>query len=105
MLTPKRHITTLAELTSAELQQMVGLHEKIIKKYQSLKLLDSTGKPFSKYEMLWRVRKDTFDEITGNTKPDHFHLNIYPFKDHHTDPVMEREAYLFDIREYLGSTI
>lgn len=104
MLTPKRHVVLMSELTGNELKEMVTFHQHIIDLYRQANLKDCNGNPFNKYEMLWRVRDDTHDPITGNKKPNHLHLNIYPFKDHHTDPVMDRDGFEYDIRKLLIET-
>lgn len=101
MLTPKRHVVLLNELNGGELKEMVSFHQDVIENYKRINLIDKDGNPYKKYEMLWRVRNDTYDTVTGNMKPDHFHLNIYPFRDHHTDPVMDKDAFLYDFRREL----
>lgn len=101
MLTPKRHVRFLSELNQEEIMEMVKLQCEIVDIYYGLELKDCNGNKFNKFEMLYRTRFDTHDPITGNTKPDHFHLNIYPFRDHHADPVMERDAYKYDLKSIL----
>ena len=101
MLTPKRHCVTIQELTGAELKELIRIQGQVIDLYRKSGLKDLNGNPYKRYEMLWRVRDETHDPITGNVKPDHFHLNIDPFMEHNLDASIQRDAHLFDFRDVL----
>lgn len=100
LLVPKRHIRDIIEFTSEELGECLSLYKNIIQKYISLKLVDNEGNPYVKYEMLWRKRLDCHDPVNHIVKPDHFHLNIYPFRDHLYEPKVY-DAHLFNIKDIL----
>lgn len=101
MLIPKRHFVEYWDMTNDEAIELKQLSKYVINRYRQAKLLRSDNTEIKKYVFFWRLRDDRFDPISGNIRPDHFHLHIAPDKDHLWDPTLDENAYKVDIRKLI----
>lgn len=101
MLIPKRHFTEFTEMTEFELSEMGEMLKLAMVKYRGAGLKRADGSEVKKYVYFFRKRDDRFDPISGNIRPDHFHIHIAPDKDHLWDTCLDKEPYNCDINKLL----
>lgn len=101
MFVPKRHFVEFSEMTPEELGDLMKIYKRAIAKFRFKHLKRKDGSPIKKYVLFWRMRDDLLDKISGNIRPNHFHLHFTPDKDHLWDPTLDGDAHLFDIEEEL----
>lgn len=101
LLVPKRHFKEFEEITEKEMGEFKIMLNWAVKKYRDKKLFREDGSPIKKYIFFWRLRDDPLDMVSGNIRPDHFHFHIAPDRDHLWDPIVEHNAYLWDVNELL----
>lgn len=101
MLIPKRHFQHLWDTTEEEMAEYNQLVKKILEIYSKKNLHRKDGSKIKNYVFFWRLRNDSRDPISHNTRPDHFHLHIAPDKEHRWDPVVDPTASQWNIRKFL----
>jgi diadenosine tetraphosphate (Ap4A) HIT family hydrolase len=97
MLIPKRHFVELGEMSDFETLEMKELLSLVTSKYRSANLLREDKTKVEKFIYFWRKRDNTYDPVSNNFRPDHFHIHIAPDKDHLWDPVLDKNPYLCDV--------
>ncbi len=97
MLVPKRHFIKLSEMNIVETIEYVECVEDVLNIYQKARLKRVDGTSIEKYVYFWRYRANTFDPISKNNRPNHFHLHFAPDKDHLWDPVIEKNAHKYNL--------
>jgi galactose-1-phosphate uridylyltransferase len=101
MIFPKRHVEDIINLTVTEISEMFEIYKEVVDEYRKHQLVDKDGNIYNKYEFLWRMRDDRYDPKMGIVKVAHFHFNMYPFREHHTDPAIEKDASNYSFRDLL----
>ena len=99
----KRHLKEITELSDEEMKEFFEMYSYAISKFRNAKLKRDDGSEIKKYVFFWRLRDDLLDRISGNIRPDHFHVHLTPDKDHFWDSTIDRNAYKIDIVKALGS--
>jgi len=102
MFITKRHVKELSELSITEMGELIEFYAYAIERFRKAKLSRPDGTEIKKYVFFWRLRDDLFDPISGNKRPDHFHIHLAPDKDHLWDPVIDKDASKVDIVRLLG---
>lgn len=97
MLITKRHIKEMTEMSLSEMGELAEMYNHIINKFRKCQLKRTDGSEVKKYVFFWRLRDDLYDPVSGNLRPDHFHIHLAPDKDHLWDPVIEKDAHQIDI--------
>ena len=97
MLVPKRHFVEYNEMNDKEAVELRDMFDYAINRYREEKLLREDGSQIKKYVFFWRLRDDTYDPISKVKRPNHFHIQIAPDKDHLWDPTLDKNAYKIDI--------
>lgn len=101
LLFPKRHIKEFSQLTIKEMEELKKITIFVIGKYKQKKLRLKNGDKLRKYVFFWRLREDNRDLISGNIRPNHFHIHIAPDKDHLWDPIIDSTANQFNFKDFL----
>jgi diadenosine tetraphosphate (Ap4A) HIT family hydrolase len=101
MFMPKRHFREYSEMSVCEAGELVEMYRIAIDKYRTSGLKRCDGKDVRKYVFFWRLRDDLYDPVSGNTRPDHFHIHLAPDKDHLWDPVIEEKAYTWEVSKLI----
>jgi len=89
MLVPKRHFKEITDMSLAETAEMIDMYKFALNRFRERGIGD-------KYVMFWRLRDRMIDSISGNKRPDHFHINLVTDKDHLWDPLIDPEAIKCD---------
>lgn len=102
MIIPKRHFVEFTDQTFKEAAEMIPVISYAQKKMLEAKLIRPDGSLVEMLSFQWRFRANSFDPVAKVVKPNHFHLNIAPDKDHLYDPIRDKEAYQKDVFKRLG---
>jgi len=101
MFITKRHATEMSLLSVMEMGELVEMYTYAVQKFRAARLKNRDGKEIKKYVFFWRLRDDRLDPLSGNIKPDHFHIHLAPDKDHLWDPVIDQDAVGIDLKKLL----
>lgn len=105
VISPKEHIKEVTELlprskiliwfiktispSVGRLIEMIEMYQYGLEKFRKLGLSE-------KYIVQFRMRDNLVDSISGNKRPEHFHINFVADKDHLYDPTIDPDAVNFD---------
>lgn len=93
MVVPKRHFVEFQDQTYKENAELLDVLQHAKRKLLDSGLVRADGVEVKKIVSFWRYRADRRDPITGNVRPDHFHLHIVPDKDRLWDSTLDKNAY------------
>jgi diadenosine tetraphosphate (Ap4A) HIT family hydrolase len=97
LFVPKRYFKEWGDMTVQEMAELMLMLKNAINKMRTAKLERADGTLIEKYVFFWRLRDNTFDPISGNDRPTHFHLHLAPDRDHLWDSTLEEDAHKVDI--------
>ena len=101
MFVSKRHLRELGELNVSEVGGLVDIYTHAIERFRKAKLARADGTSIQKYVLFWRLRDNLMDVVSGNMRPDHFHIHLAPDKDHLWDPIVDEGAVDIDMKKFI----
>ena len=105
MFVPKRHFTKEADMTMAEMADLIKLKEYAVDIVMKSKLNYPSGKDkgrsIEKFVYFHRYRFNRYDPVSGTIRPDHYHDHFTPDVDHRWDSTLDKDAYKFSLKDNL----
>lgn len=105
MFVSKRHFVKESEMTVEEMAELIQIKEYAFNAIMKAKLIypsgKNKGKPVEKFVYFHRFRVNTFDNVSGISRPDHFHSHFTPDIDHRWDSTLDKNAYKYPITDFL----
>lgn len=92
MLTPKRHIEEMSELSVVETGELFKIYQIAVdslKRHESTLPIDERS---GKYIFFWRFRSEFQTNKSGQRKIKHFHLHLAPDQEGMFDPLLDESA-------------
>ncbi len=94
MLVSERHIVKMSDLTDMEWLELKRLHDKIIEIYTDMNIFHKdSGLAIDGLFFGWRFRNRLLNHRLNSKNLDHFHLHIFPDKEHMLDPLTQSDAH------------
>ena len=107
MFIPKRHFVQESEMTLHEMADLVQAKDYAFEQVSKLTFPagKNKGKLVEKFVYFHRYRVNSFDAVSGTTRPDHFHDHFTPDIDHRWDTTLDDDAYQYPIINFLTGEV